>query len=259
MKSAPPLQTTRVILALMIREMITRYGRTAGGYIWALLEPVGMIAILSLAFSQFIHIPPLGQSFILFYATGYVPFHTYMETVNNTSGSIHVNRPLMEFPMVTPLDMVFARFLLSILTLIIVAAIVFTGAALILDTPIRVELAPFLSALGLAATLGLAVGTLNAVVFQFIPVWQQIWNIINRPLFIISGVFFTYDSMPEHLQAILWWNPLIHVIGLFRRAFYPIYDAEYVSVFYVLGVAGAAFLIGAALMARHRTFLVENR
>ena len=39
--------TPRTILALMLREMSARYGRSPGGYLWALLEPLGAILILS--------------------------------------------------------------------------------------------------------------------------------------------------------------------------------------------------------------------
>ena len=33
----------RAVAALVLREMSTRYGRTPGGYLWAILEPLGMI------------------------------------------------------------------------------------------------------------------------------------------------------------------------------------------------------------------------
>ncbi len=258
MRTAPRFQALRVIGALMIREMITRYGRSAGGYIWALLEPVGMIAILALAFSQFIRVPPIGESFAFFYATGYVPFHMYSEIAANTSNAVHLNRTLMQFPMVSPLDAILARFLLSVLTLIIVTLIVFTGIAIVLEEPVRAQLGPLLSGLGCAALLGLGVGTLNAVLFPFFPVWRQIWLIVNRPLFIISAVFFTFESMPAHIQALLWWNPLVHVVGQVRVAFYPVYEGAYISLPYVLAIAFATFILGAALLARHRTFIIEN-
>ena len=258
MHKAPPYQSLRVLVALMIREMITRYGRSAGGYVWALLEPVGMILVLALAFSQFIRTPPIGESFILFYATGYVPFHMYVETSANTSSAVSLNRPLMQFPMVTPLDAILARFFLSVLTLILVTLIVFVGIAIVVDEPVRPALGPLLTGMGCGAVLGLGVGTLNAVVFPFFPVWRRLWLIINRPLFLISGIFFTYESMPEHIQALLWWNPLIHVIGHVRTAFYPVYDGTYVSLGYVIAVSVGTFVLGTALIARHRTFVIEN-
>lgn len=256
--ASPPRQAVRVLAALMIREMITRYGRSPGGYVWALLEPVGMIAILALAFSQFIRVPPIGESFAFFYATGYVPFHMYSEIAGVTAASVFVNRPLMQFPMVTPLDAILARFLLTVLTLILVTAVVFGGIAILIEEPVRADLAPLLTGLGCAALLGLGIGTLNTVIFAFFPVWRQIWNIVNRPLFIVSAVFFTYESMPDHIQRLLWWNPVVHVVGQVRTAFYPVYEGGYVSLAYVLAIAVASFTLGAALLARHRTFIVEN-
>lgn len=55
----------RSVSALMLREMSTRYGRTPGGYIWAILEPLGMIIILGLAFALLVRVPAMGTSFLL--------------------------------------------------------------------------------------------------------------------------------------------------------------------------------------------------
>ena len=41
----------RIVMALMLREMATTYGRSAGGYLWAILEPILGIALLSVIFS----------------------------------------------------------------------------------------------------------------------------------------------------------------------------------------------------------------
>ena len=67
----------RTILALILREMSTTYGRSAGGYIWAVLEPAAGIALLAFAFSLALRAPSLGTNFALFYATGYLPFMLY--------------------------------------------------------------------------------------------------------------------------------------------------------------------------------------
>ena len=42
--------TFRTVSALMLREMSTRYGRSPGGYAWALLEPVGAIIVMAIGF-----------------------------------------------------------------------------------------------------------------------------------------------------------------------------------------------------------------
>ena len=66
-------QRLRVLFALMVREMGTTFGRSWGGYFWAIAEPLGGILLLSLAFGLALRTPPLGSSFMLFYATGYIP------------------------------------------------------------------------------------------------------------------------------------------------------------------------------------------
>ena len=48
----------RTVLALMLREMATTYGRSAGGYLWAILDPVLGIALLSVLFSLALRHPP---------------------------------------------------------------------------------------------------------------------------------------------------------------------------------------------------------
>ena len=103
-------------------------------------------------------------------------------------------------------------------------------------------------ALALAAVLGLGVGTLNCVLFGFFPTWKNVWAVLTRPLFILSGVFYVYETVPAKFQAVLWWNPLVHVIAVMRAGFYGTYHPQFVSYPYVLGI-GARHLPGRRLSA----------
>ena len=47
----------RTVVALILREMATTYGRSAGGYVWAILEPVLGVALLSVVFGMALDIP----------------------------------------------------------------------------------------------------------------------------------------------------------------------------------------------------------
>lgn len=119
----------RVIFALVMREMTTRFGRSAGGYLWAVLEPAGTVALLAVIFSQIARHPPLGEDFALFFATGYVAFHCYMDIARNVSIAVRTNRALLSFPSVTMLDTIIARFLLQLLTTSFVGALIMTVLA----------------------------------------------------------------------------------------------------------------------------------
>jgi len=104
--------------------------------------------------------------------------------------------------------------------------------------------------------LGLGIGTLNCALGGLYPLWDITWNILTRPLFIASGIFFLYDTMPPLARDILWYNPLIHVVGLMRTGFYPTYTAAYINEVYVLSVALISLMMGLILLGRyHREIL----
>ena len=243
-------------MALILREMSTRYGRTPGGYAWGILEPLAAILVLSLGFSLIIRTPALGSSFLLFYATGYLPFDMYQNLSNMVARAISFSKPLLQYPAVTWVDAVLARFLLNSLTSILVSAILLTGILTVTETQTALSLPPIVTAMALAMILGLGVGVLNCVLIGLFPLWELTWSIITRPLFIASGIFFLYDTMPPLAQEILWYNPLVHITGLMRTGFYPTYTAAYVNEFYVLGISLVLLAMGLILMGRyHRDIL----
>ena len=254
----PRFQRLRVIAAMMIREMSARFGRSAGGYFWALAEPLGGILLLSLAFQFALRSPPIGTSFMLFYATGIIPMSVYNGVQRAVAKSVDSNRGLLTYPVVTLIDAVIAKFLLNTLTHAIVAVVLFTS--IILYDGLYVTLDPVRLVLGflLAALLGLGVGSLNCVLIGFFPTWKNIWTVLSRPLFIISGVFFLFESVPPAFQAILWWNPLVHVIATMRAGIFATYQPGFVSYPYVLGLALGLFAVGGWLMRRHAAWLIEQ-
>lgn len=254
----PRLQRLRVLFALMVREMGTKFGRSAGGYLWAVAEPLGGILLLAVAFSLALRTPPLGTSFMLFYATGIMPFSMFNALSKGVGGAISSNKGLLAYPVVSTLDAVLAKVALNFLTIALVGALLFAGILATVDAQANLDLGPIALSFALAGALGTGVGTLNCVLFGFFPTWKNVWAVLTRPLFIVSGIFFTFESVPRDFQAVMWWNPLVHVIGVMRTGFYGGYDARYVSYPFVLGVSFGTFVVGAYLLRRHTSFLIEQ-
>ena len=248
----------RVIFALMMRDMATTYGKSSIGYLWAVLEPVGAIAVLSLAFSIALNSPALGSSFPLFYATGYMPFMLYNTMQNRVSAGLRENLQLLFYPRVTYMDAIICRFLLTQITQLLVAAIVFIGIIWIDDVNQRIDLAKVLIALFVAGILGLGIGVLNLVLIHLWPSWRQIWSIITRPIFLVSCIFYMFDSLPNWVQSILWFNPLIHIIGEARSGFYTTYKGDYIVLAYPLLVGSITLFVGLALLRRHASDLINS-
>jgi capsular polysaccharide transport system permease protein len=249
---------TRTISALMLREMATTFGRSPGGYLWAVLEPVAGVAVLTAVFSFAFRSPPLGSNFQLFYATGIIPLGLYSAVSSRVANALTFSRPLMAYPSVTFIDAILARFLLNMLTQIMVAYLVFAGIVVLYDTKVILNLPAIAGALALAGVLSLGIGTLNCFLFTRFPLWAQIWGVLMRPIFLISCIFMTFDSLPVWARDILWYNPIVHLVGLMRHGFYFTYHASYVSVGYVLGISAICLTFGLLLLRKHQYSLLNR-
>jgi len=241
----------RAIIALVLREMATTYGRSPLGYLWAVLEPVVGIALLTLVFTAVLTAPPIGNSFALFYATGMLPFMLYMDVSNKGIQALQFSRQLLVYPSVTFLDAVLARFILAILTQCLVMGIVFGGILALFETRAQPDPAAIALSVAMVAALGFGIGTVNCALAGFSPSWQRIWTIANRPMFLISCIFFPYDGVPQPYKDWLWYNPLVHAVGQMRHGFYPYYDAPYVSALYVFGISLALSTVGLLFLWRY--------
>ena len=251
-------QRARVLFALTVREMSTTFGRSWGGYFWAIAEPLGGILLLSLIFGIALRTPPLGTSFMLFYASGYIPYNAYRVVSSEVTAALRTNRGLLTYPVVTMLDAVLSKFIFSSITMLIVMVILYGSILATLGQPIDIDFGLVALAFFLSALFGLGIGTLNCVLYTFFPVWRSIWKILSRPKFILSGVLFLYEAVPPGMQELLWYNPLAHAIGLMRAGIYGGYHPDYVSVAYVTGVSVSLFVIGAYLLRRHTTALLDQ-
>ena len=248
----PRFQTLRTIVALILREMASTYGRNPGGYVWAILQPMGTLIVLSVGFSLLLRAPSLGTNFMMFYATGMLPFQFYGEMAQKSARALNYSRSLLAYPRMTWIDAVISRSVLAVLTQAAVLCVVMTGIIQFYDLHPTIDVIPMLHAVAIAALLGIGVGLNNAVLFGLFPVWKTIWQIVTRPLFLASAVLYIVEDLPVSVQTIMVWNPLAHVTGLGREAFYSTYDPSYVSLRYCYGLALVLVLSGLVFMrAKH--------
>lgn len=243
-------RSIRVVLALILREMATTYGRSVFGYAWAVIEPVAAIFILTMVMSLTFSSPPMGTSFTLFYATGYLPFMLYTDLAGKLSVALRFSKPLLTYPSVTFVDAILARFILNTLTHAVVFAIFITGIWLFSGLSGVVNFGAIFRSLMMASVLGLGIGTLNCVATSLFPFWERVWAILNRPLFLVSAILFTFDDVPGRFQEVLWYNPIVHFVGMMRSGFYPSYDGGYVSEVYVYVFSLTCFALGLLFMRR---------
>lgn len=101
---------SRVIGALMMRELHTRYGRENVGYLWMVGEPMLLATVIGLLHQAGGH-NEYGQDIrpLPFAVLGYTVFILFRGIVNRSEGGIEANAPLLYHRMVTVFDITLAR------------------------------------------------------------------------------------------------------------------------------------------------------
>lgn len=244
----------RVIGALIMRELHTRYGRENIGYLWLVLEPLLLASIIGLIHARggAVHsgdIKPVPLSVL-----GYCNFMTFRAIFNRGEGAIEQNLPLMYHKTVKILDILIARAVLEIAGTWVAFAILMTvavavGFANLPERPIFVILGMFAIAwfafAGSLIIAGLSYGR-KAVARLVHP-----FTYVMMPL---SGAFFTLQALPGPLRDAFEWIPLAHIFETLRYGWFRAAVPYYISPGYLL-----AWLLGMTLLGLLLISLVRKR
>jgi capsular polysaccharide transport system permease protein len=210
----------RSIHALMVRDMMMRYGRDHLGFVWVILEPMiltaGVLVIWSLIKPTYEH----GVRVVALVLTGYMPLTLWRHLTNpavmlfRRSVSMLYHRPITLF------DIVFAKSLLEFAGTS--CALIFVYFTLLVSgqiEPIK-DMGVTVAAWLLMALFAFGVGTIFSVVTEYNEVSERFVQPFQYLLVPISGTFFLVDWLPHYAQELILLNPLVHCFEMFRAGFF---------------------------------------
>lgn len=238
----------RVIWALLLREVITRYGRHNIGFLWLFLEPMlftlGITTLWSLL--NFTH----GSSIPIaaFAVTGYSSILLWRNCSNRVISAIGANLSLMYHRNVRVFDIYAARLILEIAgatTSLIVLSLLFTSVGLMSlpDDILTVAIGWFLLA-WFAFSLSLAVGAAS----ERAEIIERVWHIITYLTFPLSGAAFMVDWLPKSAQEFILWVPMVHGTEMIRHGYFGTLVPTYENPYYLMFFNSLLTLIGLALV-----------
>lgn len=235
----------RVIGALMMRELHTRYGRENVGYLWLIGEPLMLGTIVAVLHSgQAAHgtIHPVALS-----VTGYTIFIMFRGIVNRSEGAIESNAPLLYHKMVTVLDITVARALLEAAGTFLSFAVLF-GLCLVLG---YAELPPrplaMLAGIGYVFWISLGVSMLITGGTHDNRLIGRLVHPFSYFMIPLSAAFFQVAWVPPTYRAYLMYLPLPHMFELIRYGAFEDASLEFVDFGYI--TAWCAILTFLGLLA----------
>ena len=125
------------------------------------------------------------------------------------------------------------------------------------DVGTTFEVDRVLMAYTMTVAFATGVGVFNCFLMSQYPLWQRAYGILTRPLFLVSGVILLYEIIPRPYREWLWYNPLIHITGEMRGAFYNSYDAASVSPLSVFGFSAVFGVPGLLFLWRYHRDILE--
>jgi len=225
-------EMSRVVYALILREIKTCFGTLSLGYLWAFIEPILMIAVFYIMFTYRDTFKTLGMTLILFLVTGMVPYFLFCHIMSVGISALRQNRQLLTYPQVHITDIIFlARYFLEIATSTAVFLIFIAAIVLFYIEPVAIDF-PFGLIYGffIVSLLGLGMGMILGAIFPIIPSIEPMSeSVFGRPLSFFSETFFSTE-----IRDYLLYNPLFHGIELIRSSFFITFESSYFDYKYTL-------------------------
>jgi capsular polysaccharide transport system permease protein len=224
----------RVIGAIIMRELHTRFGRDNIGYLWMFVEPMLLASMISgihlVAHAKLAY----GMEVVPFYLAGYTPFLMFRQIVNRASATVESNRTLLYHKPITVLDLLFARAVLDFIGTSL-AMFVLLALATVLDL-CRMPDRPILVFLGLFLMFWISFG-FSMPICAVSVVSSTVEKLVHPATYImmpLSGVFFLAETVPPTFREILLWGPILHITQLIRMGQFGTFDSLYCDIPYVI-------------------------
>lgn len=226
----------RVVGALLMREIHTRFGRENLGYIWLFVEPamLGVGVALWKGLSGGDSHMPGGLNKFAFFVIGYVVFYLFRTLVNRSPNGIEANFQLFYHSKVTIEAVMLARSVLDTAAVMVCMAIFCVIIGLFEGSwpkdPLQMACG-VLMMFGLAHGLGLLILSATAMGSQLVDRLVHPFTYLMLPF---SGMFYMVWWLPGPYQQVLLWMPLVHVMEFTREGQFGLGVPYHYSVSYVL-------------------------
>lgn len=207
---------------LISRDFKVKYKRSVLGVLWSLLNPILMMTVMAIVFSQMFKFKVEGINYLVYLMTGIILFNYFSQASNMAMTSVVENFGLINkiyipkyvFPIAKCL-FIGIDFLLTLVPWFGIIALSYFGLGeYTCHFNVYYLILPFIFLCMLLFTIG--IGLLLSCVSVFLRDVFHIYSIVLTIWNYLTPVFYSIEILPEKLQYLMHFNPLYQFINATR-------------------------------------------
>lgn len=240
----------RVIGALFIREVLTRFGRHNIGFLWIFVEPMLFTVGVTLLWTAFKSTHGSDLPITAFAVSGYSSVLLWRNMPSRCILAIEPNLSLMYHRQVKVLDIFLSRLLVEAggATLSFIILTLFFAFMGWMDLPEDVLKVAW--GWVMLAWFGSALGILLGALAEESELVEKLWHPVSYFLLPVSGAAYIVDALPKDFQEIVLILPLVHGVELVREGFFGSRIVAHYDMGYLTIINLALTLLALALTRR---------
>lgn len=203
-----------VVQNMVVQELRVRYQRSMLGFLWTLLNPVLMMATMSVVFAQLFGVSTADYAIFLF--AGMVPWNFLSNSTNDCAFCIIFNESLIRKIYLPKMVFPLSRVLINLTTFVLSM-----GALFLLMQPLGTPLSwsllllPVVVALFAVFTLGL--GLIVAIMNTFYRDTGHLVTVFLQAWYFATPIIYRASFLPEEARWRFWLNPAYPFMQLFQQ------------------------------------------
>ena len=238
-----------VVLALMFRELKTRFASSPWGTVGTFVQPASRVLFFTFLLGVHGRRSMPGIEFPLFLLLGFVPFDFFSRCFVGMSNVIEASNPLLVYKQVKPMNVILTRVLVEFATHLGAFVLMLTGFAWFGMDILPTDPIGAMAAIVLLMGFCLGVAVLVAILCFLVPLSRLVLKHAARPMFWLSCLMYPLAMVPGSAQPYFLMNPIVQYLELLRMSWFYAYPTSGAS-FIFAGCATLFSLVAAAAMYR---------
>jgi ABC-2 type transport system permease protein/capsular polysaccharide transport system permease protein len=240
----------RVIWALTLREMLTRFGRHNIGFLWLFVEPMIFTLAVTALWTATKAVHGSDLPIVAFALTGYSSVLLWRNMPGRTISAIAPNAALLYHRNVRPIDIYFSRLLLEVAgaTMSFVFLTLFFVFVGWLELP--EDLLQIVGGWFMLAWFGFGLALLFGAWSETSEIIEKLWHPLSYILFPLSGAAFLVDALPQEAREWILLLPMVHGVEYVREGYFGSQITAHYDLAYMALINTALTILGFAHVAK---------